>query len=339
MTAPTDWCTSPTPAHPAIPATPPTATTVWADVSAKPYATPTATHYGWDGDRIVQEETNNQRTTVVYEPGSFVPMLRIDDTPQGQLLSAYVTDALGTPMQLINADGETAWKAQPDDWAAVQHERGNTTQLIRFQGQWHDEESGLYYNRHRYYDPQQGRYISQDPIGLNGGTNLYGYVTNPTGMVDPLGLRNRAGPYGLGSLNSQSNMVRRSGNELEASLSGGLTGQAFGGITGISTSRNRIMAPNGTFNSSTVCWQLGVGVYAGGGGAGTLNLSSAPVSPGVSDSLGAFFSGGAGPLGGGGNIDLASNSLSTAKAFLGPGIGAAGGLQFCRTWVHEREGE
>ncbi|MBD3895312.1 RHS repeat-associated core domain-containing protein, partial [Halomonas sp. ML-15] len=52
----------------------------------------------------------------------------------------------------------------------------------------HDEESGLYYNRHRYYDPQQGRYISQDPIGLNGGTNLYGYVTNPTGMVDPLGL-------------------------------------------------------------------------------------------------------------------------------------------------------
>ncbi|WP_249975205.1 RHS repeat-associated core domain-containing protein, partial [Vreelandella olivaria] len=48
--------------------------------------------------------------------------------------------------------------------------------------------------RHRYYDPQQGRYISQDPIGLNGGTNLYGYVTNPTGMVDPLGLFDRPGP-------------------------------------------------------------------------------------------------------------------------------------------------
>ena len=64
----------------------------------------------------------------------------------------------------------------------------NLTQPIRFQGQWHDEESGLYYNRHRYYDPQQGRYISQDPIGLSGGTNLYGYVTNPTGMVDPRGL-------------------------------------------------------------------------------------------------------------------------------------------------------
>ncbi|WP_230478370.1 RHS repeat-associated core domain-containing protein [Vreelandella hamiltonii] len=153
-----------------------------------PDGTTATTHYGWDGDRIVREETDQQRTTVVYEPGSFVPMLRIEDTPQGQRLSAYVTNALGTPLQLVNAHGETAWQAQPHDWAATRNERGHTAQPIRFQGQWHDEESGLYYNRHRYYDPQQGRYISQDPIGLNGGTNLYGYVTNPTGMVDPLGL-------------------------------------------------------------------------------------------------------------------------------------------------------
>ena len=147
------------------------------------------THYGWDGDRIVHEETDNQRTTVVYEPGSFVPMLCIDDTQQGQLVSAYTTDALGTPMQLVTPNGPP-WLAEPDDWAAVKNQRAvrNFTQPIRFQGQWHDEESGLYYNRHRYYDPQPGRYISQDPIGLRGGTNLYGYVTNPTGMVDPRGL-------------------------------------------------------------------------------------------------------------------------------------------------------
>ncbi|MBT2772617.1 RHS repeat protein [Halomonas sp. ISL-60] len=152
--------------------------------------TTATTHYGWDGDRIVREETENQRTTVVYEPGSFVPMLRIDDTQQGQLVSTYITDALGTPMQLVTPNGQLRWLAEPDDWAAVKNQRAvrNVTQPIRFQGQWHDEESGLYYNRHRYYDPQQGRYISQDPIGLKGGTNLYGYVTNPTGMVDPLGL-------------------------------------------------------------------------------------------------------------------------------------------------------
>ncbi len=156
--------------------------------------TTATTHYGWDGDRIVREETDNQRTTVVYEPGSFVPMLRIDDTQQGQILSAYITDALGTPMQLVTPNGQPRWLAEPDDWAAVKNQRAvrNVSQPIRFQGQWHDEESGLYYNRHRYYDPQQGRYISQDPIGLKGGTNLYGYVTNPTGMVDPLGLTGAA---------------------------------------------------------------------------------------------------------------------------------------------------
>ena len=65
-----------------------------------PNGTTATTHYGWDGDRIVHEETDNQRTTVVYEPGSFVPMLRIDDTQQGQILRVYVTDALGPPMQI-----------------------------------------------------------------------------------------------------------------------------------------------------------------------------------------------------------------------------------------------
>ncbi|QGQ70270.1 RHS repeat-associated core domain-containing protein [Halomonas sp. PA16-9] len=70
-----------------------------------------------------------------------------------------------------------------DDWAAVKTNAPCATspKPIRLQGQWHDEESGLYYNRHRYYDPQQGRYISQDPIGLRGGTNLYGYVCESDG--------------------------------------------------------------------------------------------------------------------------------------------------------------
>ncbi|HHI1959591.1 TPA: RHS repeat-associated core domain-containing protein, partial [Escherichia coli] len=55
-------------------------------------------------------------------------------------------------------------------------------------GQQYDEESGLYYNRHRYYDPLQGRYITQDPIGLKGGWNFYQYPLNPVINVDPQGL-------------------------------------------------------------------------------------------------------------------------------------------------------
>ena len=64
-----------------------------------------------------------------------------------------------------------------------------TDQSIRFQGQWHDPETGLHYNRFRYYDPEIGRFIHQDPVGLLGGQNLYQYAPNPTGWVDILGLK------------------------------------------------------------------------------------------------------------------------------------------------------
>ncbi|MGX5869307.1 RHS repeat-associated core domain-containing protein, partial [Enterobacter cloacae] len=62
-------------------------------------------------------------------------------------------------------------------------------QLIRLPGQQFDAETGLCYNRHRYYDPAQGRYITQDPIGLKGGWNPYVYPLGPILVIDPLGLK------------------------------------------------------------------------------------------------------------------------------------------------------
>ncbi|EAM1086492.1 RHS repeat-associated core domain-containing protein [Salmonella enterica] len=60
---------------------------------------------------------------------------------------------------------------------------------LRFQGQYEDEESGLFYNLNRYYQPELGRYITPDPVGLTGGLNQYAYVGNsPTQWIDPLGL-------------------------------------------------------------------------------------------------------------------------------------------------------
>ncbi|MFJ2390435.1 RHS repeat-associated core domain-containing protein, partial [Pseudomonas koreensis] len=67
-------------------------------------------------------------------------------------------------------------------------------QPLRFQGQYFDAESGLHYNRHRYYDPRLGRYLTPDPIKLAGGLNQYRYVPNPTGWVDPLGLSSNCPP-------------------------------------------------------------------------------------------------------------------------------------------------
>ncbi|EAA3799293.1 RHS repeat-associated core domain-containing protein, partial [Salmonella enterica subsp. enterica] len=80
-------------------------------------------------------------------------------------------------------------------------ERGETDQPIRFQGQYRDEESGLYYNRYRYYAPELGRYVTQDPIGLMGGINIYRYVrNNAISKIDPYGLIEAVcAPEGFGS--------------------------------------------------------------------------------------------------------------------------------------------
>ncbi|NHZ93938.1 hypothetical protein F2P45_33830, partial [Massilia sp. CCM 8733] len=75
--------------------------------------------------------------------------------------------------------------------AATEAEAANDAaqfQPIRFLGQYHDSETGLNYNRFRYYDADCGRYVSLDPIGLAGGTNSYQYAPNPSGWVDPFGL-------------------------------------------------------------------------------------------------------------------------------------------------------
>ncbi|EJI3350186.1 RHS repeat protein, partial [Shigella flexneri] len=102
----------------------------------------------------------------------------------------YHCDHRGLPLALISTEGATAWCAEYDEWSNLLSDENphHLQQLIRLPGQQYDEESGLYYNRHRYYDPLQGRYITQDPIGLKGGWNFYQYPLNPVINVDPQGL-------------------------------------------------------------------------------------------------------------------------------------------------------
>ncbi|MBV6819735.1 RHS domain-containing protein, partial [Rahnella sp. PD12R] len=106
-------------------------------------------------------------------------------------LHLYHCDHLGTPVALINhKTGKVEWDAISDVWgnAVDIFNPYKLRQPIRMQGQHVDEESGLHYNRHRYYDPALGRYITQDPIGLRGGWNLYSYPLDPVLGMDPLGL-------------------------------------------------------------------------------------------------------------------------------------------------------
>ncbi|CAD6068323.1 RHS Repeat family protein [Escherichia coli] len=102
----------------------------------------------------------------------------------------YHCDHRGLPLALISEDGNTAWSAEYDEWGNQLNEENphHLHQPYRLPGLQYDKESGLYYNRNRYYDPLQGRYITQDPIGLEGGWSLYAYPLNPVNGIDPLGL-------------------------------------------------------------------------------------------------------------------------------------------------------
>ncbi|MEH6458726.1 RHS repeat-associated core domain-containing protein [Chitinimonas sp. JJ19] len=87
-------------------------------------------------------------------------------------------------MECVAADGATQTR-QLADPAAFEHAQ---VQPLRFQGQYFDAETGLHYNRFRYYDPDVGRFVSNDPIGLGGRENTYQYSVNPIDWIDPLGL-------------------------------------------------------------------------------------------------------------------------------------------------------
>ncbi|HHL9556087.1 TPA: RHS repeat-associated core domain-containing protein, partial [Escherichia coli] len=102
----------------------------------------------------------------------------------------YHCDHRGLPLALISEDGNTAWRGEYDEWGNQLNEENphHLHQPYRLPGQQYDEESGLYYNRNRYYNPLLGRYITQDPIGLAGGWSLYAYPLNPVNGIDPLGL-------------------------------------------------------------------------------------------------------------------------------------------------------
>ncbi|EFC1566368.1 RHS repeat protein, partial [Escherichia coli] len=119
----------------------------------------------------------------------------------------YHCEHRGLPLALVSTEGATEWCAEYDEWGNLLNEENphQLQQLIRLPGQQYDEESGLYYNRHRYYDPLQGRYITQDPIGLKGGWNFYQYPLNPVQYIDSMGLASKYGHLNNGGYGARPN--------------------------------------------------------------------------------------------------------------------------------------
>jgi RHS repeat-associated protein len=107
---------------------------------------------------------------------------------------AIVTDLVGTPTELLTPVGESAWRQRKTLWglpAEAARAGGGSARAstpLRFPGQYADEETGLYYNLFRHYDPGTGRYVTTDPLGLAPAPNPHTYPDNPLTTIDPLGL-------------------------------------------------------------------------------------------------------------------------------------------------------
>ncbi|WP_176240354.1 RHS repeat-associated core domain-containing protein, partial [Pseudomonas sp. R35(2017)] len=157
------------------------------------------TEFFWQGDHLIAESSPTQHRSFIYEPGTFRPLAMLDGQgPKRACPFYYQLDHLGTPQELTDYSGDIVWSAKYGAYGKVTSLQLATEdyldQPLRFQGQYFDAESGLHYNRHRYYDPDVGRYLTPDPVKLAGGLNQYRYVPNPTGWVDPLGLTSNCPP-------------------------------------------------------------------------------------------------------------------------------------------------
>ncbi|ENW35389.1 hypothetical protein F922_02387 [Acinetobacter baumannii NIPH 201] len=242
--------------------------------------------YGWDSGTLAYESTEELTKHYIYEKDSFVPMLQavylspieLHQTPdwsdrpynihrdplwktekQGKEFDDvwfYHCDHLGTPQEMTDHTGAVIWKAEYKAWGECKAERVKSnffenseiiSNNIRFQGQYFDEETGLHYNRYRYYSPYVGCFISKDPIGLLGGDNVYAYAPNPVSWIDPLGLvKKKPSKYALKDGHNAT------AQEIADSKIGG------GSRSGQSKVRQKLLDEDNSNNNGVyTCWRCG----------------------------------------------------------------------------------
>jgi RHS repeat-associated protein len=150
-------------------------------------------HYDLSGN-LISEITDTGDAIRDYVYLNSVPVAQIATDGSTDTISYLHTDHLGTPRRSTNAQGAVTWTWDSDAFGTTaandDPDNDGTATIInlRFAGQYYDAETGLHYNYFRYYDPGTGRYVTSDPIGLEGGINTYLYVGgNPVNLVDILG--------------------------------------------------------------------------------------------------------------------------------------------------------
>jgi len=140
--------------------------------------------------RAVHVEVPGREREYVYYPETFTPLFLIDSNATKKALYWFQTDPNGLPTRITDADGRVKWAARFSPWGdLVELYVAEIENQLRLQGQYADAESGLHYNRFRYYDAPLGSFISQDPLSVFGSENVYEYARNALEWVDPLGLK------------------------------------------------------------------------------------------------------------------------------------------------------
>lgn len=140
-----------------------------------------------EGDEIETPIPKKGFTTWIFDEDTFKPAAKIIDDEHFSI----ITDYLGTPVEMYDKQGNKVWEVEYDIYGKIRTlVKGSLADCpFRFQGQYEDEETHLYYNRFRYYAAEEGVYISQDPVRLAGkSTNLYGYVNDSNKQLDIYGL-------------------------------------------------------------------------------------------------------------------------------------------------------
>lgn len=196
--------------------------------------------YVWMGSKLVAAIYGNGGSTRIY---------------------AAVTDKNNTPRMLVdNSTNSAVWQWESTAFGVGQP-TGSVKFNLRFPGQYYDEFTGLHYNLNRYYNPELGRYMEPDPIGLEGGSNPYAYAdSNPISNVDPSGLLllsldgmstvggNTYFDYGMGYYNGTSCSI----------------GTSYRYFLGSSTSAQVLFSSDGVEPSYPEFWFAGIGGMAKG---------------------------------------------------------------------------
>ncbi|HAL7779728.1 TPA: hypothetical protein H7D47_004928, partial [Escherichia coli] len=199
--------------------------------------------YLWDGDSIaeIREYRDDKLYSVrhlvfngfelISQQFSRVRQAHPSVAPQWVTRTNHaVSDLTGRPLMLFNSEGKTVWRpGQTSLWGLALSLPADTgypdprgeldpeaAPGLLYAGQWQDTESGLCYNRFRYYEPETGMYLVSDPLGLLGGEQTYRYVPNPLGYIDPLGLAKTSVPAEKISLSDKARDLFRQGKVREA---------------------------------------------------------------------------------------------------------------------------